>query len=82
MILADAERGDWVLCQITSQSYADRKAIGILNTDFVRGSLNKPSYARPAKLFTANSNIMVKSIGDLSIAKLNEIRVSVISIFR
>ncbi|HQZ97244.1 MAG TPA: type II toxin-antitoxin system PemK/MazF family toxin [Pyrinomonadaceae bacterium] len=82
VVLANAERGDWVLYQITSQSYADRNAIGISNADFVRGSLNKPSYARPAKLFTANNNIMMKSIGDLSTLKLKGIRVSVISIFK
>jgi hypothetical protein len=27
LVLADAQRGDWILCQITSKSYSDSKAI-------------------------------------------------------
>ena len=55
VVLAEAGRGDWVLCQITSKSYADPRAIQIEGTDFQRGSLRLTSYARPGKLLTAAS---------------------------
>jgi mRNA interferase MazF len=78
--LADANRGDWILCQVTSQPYTDPTAIEITNSDFASGSLLKTSYARPGKLFTANAAIMTKHIGDLQSAKLEEIVKAVISL--
>ena len=54
VVLADAGRSDWILCQITSQPYTDPIAIEISNTDLTTGSFQKNSYARPGKLFTAN----------------------------
>lgn len=48
--LADADRGDWVLCQITSQEYSDLRAVKINSSDFAAGTLVKTSFVRPAKL--------------------------------
>lgn len=47
VVLAEAERGDWVLCQITSKAYADTRAIGLQDVDLVSGSLRVASYVRP-----------------------------------
>lgn len=80
-MLADAGRDDWVLCQITSQSYADDNAISISDPDFANGSLIKVSYARTAKLFTANSTIITKIVGELKPAKTHEILDAVRSVF-
>lgn len=82
VVLADAGRGDWVLCQVTSQQYSDAAAVVITNDDFVKGSLRKTSFARPAKLFTANSEIISNNVGVLNDDKVNEILVAVRSIFR
>lgn len=81
VILANAGIGDWVLCQMTSQRYTDLAAIEITNSDFLNGSLTKTSYARPAKLFTANAGIISKQIGELTKTKFDEIRNAVISVF-
>lgn len=54
VVLADAGRGDWILCQITSNPYVDSRAIEITDSSFDAGSLRITSYARPEKLFTAN----------------------------
>jgi mRNA interferase MazF len=54
VVLADAGRGDWVPCQITSKPYYDPRAIELTGGDFAGGSLHVVSYARPGKLFTAN----------------------------
>ena len=80
IVLADAGRGDWVLCQVTSQPYTDPTAIEITSSDFASGSLKKTSYARPGKLFTANAGIMTKHVGDLQNANLEEIIKAVISL--
>ncbi|CAN5181319.1 hypothetical protein BH10PLA2_BH10PLA2_29250 [soil metagenome] len=37
--LADAGRGDWVLCQITSSPYGDSSAVALDASDFASGGL-------------------------------------------
>lgn len=63
--LASAGRGDWLLCQVTSNGYGDQGAIGLGPTDFVSGGLRLASYARPGKLFTANDRLITASVGRL-----------------
>ena len=54
VVLAGIGRNDWILCQVTSNPYSDPKAVTITDDSFAKGSLQKISYARPGKLFTAN----------------------------
>lgn len=65
VVLADAGKGDWVLCQVTSKSYADPSAVEIDDSDLMSGSLRVISYARPGKLFTASGNLIAAKIGEL-----------------
>jgi len=65
LVLADAQRGDWILCQITSKSYSDPKAIEINDKDFESGGLSLVSYVRPTKIFTANDSLIRKQTGNL-----------------
>lgn len=65
LVLAYAQREDWVLCQITSKSYSDSKAIRIDEIDYARGTLNCVSYVRPSKLFTANEQLINKNVATL-----------------
>ena len=51
--LADAGRGDWVLCQITNSPYGDPAAIPLDAPDFTSGGLLVASFVRPGKLFKA-----------------------------
>jgi mRNA interferase MazF len=81
-VLADAGRGDWLLCQITSKSYGDPRAIQIVVGDFVRGLLRTTSFARPGKLFTAHSSLMAGQIGELHPASFVVIRDAVIRLLQ
>lgn len=81
VVLAQAGRGDVILCQITSQPYADPQAIEIQSSDFESGNLNRTSYVRPSKLFTANSSLIVRSVGELSEGKFALIRDAVRALF-
>jgi mRNA interferase MazF len=74
VVLADAGRADWILCQITSKSYADRSAISLESFDFAEGSLQVTSFARPGKLFTAHSTLIANRVGTLHVAKFSTIR--------
>ena len=65
VVLAEAGKGDWVLCQITSNPYADPSAVFVDDTDFSIGSLRVASYVRPGKLFTANIRLIASDVGVL-----------------
>lgn len=43
VVLADAGRGDWILCQVTSKPYAENAAVVLEPVDFQRGSLQVTS---------------------------------------
>ncbi|MGD7035685.1 type II toxin-antitoxin system PemK/MazF family toxin [Methylotuvimicrobium buryatense] len=82
LLLANAERGDWVACQITSRAYTDIRAIEINNDNFIDGSLHCVSYARVGKLFTAHESLFSGIVGKLGEEKLNEIKSAVISLLQ
>ncbi len=78
VVLAEAGRGDWILCQITSQSYGDEKAISLDAPDFARGALRLTSYVRPGKLFTAHSRLVANQVGELQPDKFSTVRDAVV----
>ncbi|MBE7474842.1 MAG: type II toxin-antitoxin system PemK/MazF family toxin [Anaerolineales bacterium] len=82
VVLADVGRDDWILCQITSNPYADTRAIELLDVSFATGSLLVTSYARPGKLFTANRSLMVGEIGSLKTASFKQIIEAVVNILQ
>ena len=82
VVLANAERGDWILCQITSKSYADARAVELTDDDFEQGSLQLVSYARPAKLFTAHESLFVSEVGVLRAESLKRITDQVVSLIQ
>jgi mRNA interferase MazF len=63
--LATADRGDWVLCQLTSASYGDPRAVELAQAAFAVGGLRRTSYARPGKLFTAHESLFHSIAGTL-----------------
>ncbi len=65
LVLAQAGKGDWVLCQITSNAYADPDAIRLAEADFSAGGLQRVSYARASKLFTAHESLFQRAVGQL-----------------
>lgn len=82
LVLADAGRDDWVLCQITSKSYADDRAVELLDTAFAQGGLQLASYARPAKLFTAHASLIRSVAGALNDAAHQRVQEAVVSLLR
>ncbi len=80
VVLADAGRGDWVLCQVTSKPYGDPKAVSIQQEDFEAGSLRLDSFARPGKLFTAHEILLRATVGRLRPAAYRRIQAAVLSV--
>ena len=82
LVLADSGRDDWILCQITSNPYADPHAVALTDADFDTGSLLVTSYARPGKLFTANTSLMISKVANLSQATLQRVIQAVVDLLR
>lgn len=82
VVLADAGRGDYILCQITSNSQADPRAVELGTGDLESGSLQRISYARAGKLFTANATLVARQVGVLTKPALQRIIREVIDLLR
>ena len=81
-MLADAGRGDRILCQVTSKSYGDARAIELEQSAFASGTLRVTSYARPGKLFTASSDLVTKQVATLTPDMLKRVIDAVVSLLR
>lgn len=81
LCLADAGRGDWILCQITSNPYGDPAAISLDASDFTAGGLLVASFVRPGKLFTAHAGLIVRSVGVLTPEALTKVLSAVVKLF-
>jgi mRNA interferase MazF len=79
-VVADLPGDDIILCQITSAARSDPLALALANNDFILGSIPVESYIRPNKIFTADKNIILKSIGHLSDKKTDEVIKAIVSI--
>lgn len=82
VVLAAAGRGDWILCQITSNAFSDPTAIEIRADDLHRETLRMSSFARPSKLFTASESLVSWTVGELELDKFDDVLNAVIDIFR
>jgi mRNA interferase MazF len=80
VVLAEVGRGDFILCQVTSQPYGDPGAVELDSTSLASGSLRATSFARPGKLFTANMNLMTNQVATLKPDTLQKVVQAVIKI--
>lgn len=81
IVLASVGRGDWILCQVTSNAYGDDRAIPIAPEDFADGGLRVASCARPGKLFTAHETLIRMQAGRLTPSAFERIRAGVVAVF-
>ena len=81
LVVAEAELGDIIVCQITSKSYGKKNIIKIARRDLSGGSLPVESFARPDKLFTLSNQLVARKIGKISNEKIEETKVRLAQIF-
>ena len=82
VVLASGGRGDWILCQVTSNAYTDARAVLLNSGSFSSGSLRTVSYARPGKLFTANVSLISSEIGILNQVAFGQVLTVVVSLLQ
>jgi len=80
--LADAGRGDWVLCQVTSNPYGDPAAVPLDAQDFMSGGLLVASFDRPGKLFTAHEGLLIRAVGVLTPGAMGRVLAAVSALFQ
>jgi mRNA interferase MazF len=81
-VLADASRGDWVCCQITSNPYGDPLALPLGASDFAVGLLRVDSVMRPGKFFTADHSLFAREVGRLNPAAIDRLLLTVTTLLR
>lgn len=82
VVLAHGGRDDVILCQVTSKAYGDPHIVPLNPASFDSGSLRLTSYARPAKLFTANTDLVTGLIGELTSSAHTQIVDAVVKILK
>jgi len=82
LLVASVGRGDWIACQITSNPYGDPLAIHLDDKAFSDGGLQRVSFIRPGKLFTANEGLVAGVRGALSALEFDRVRDAVIAVIR
>lgn len=82
VLLANVGRGDAILVQVTSNPYADPRAVELTADSFTDGSLDRTSYARPGKLFTANETLIAREVGALTPTAFDSVLSAVIQMLR
>jgi mRNA interferase MazF len=82
LLLAAAGRGDWLLCQITSNPYADARAVMLVEDDFAQGGLQRTSHARASKLFTAHESLFRGAVGELKTERHAQVVEAVVALVR
>lgn len=80
-VIAEAEHGDVILCQITSRPWSSDTAIRVDESDVVGEGLRRASYARADKLFTASASLALRSVGRMRAQKLRELRAAARGLF-
>ncbi len=79
LVLANSTLDDVILCQITSKFY-DEHGVQLELTDFISGSLNRPSLIRPNRIFTASHRIILYKIGTIKPDKFIQVRNTLVTL--
>ena len=82
LVIASLTGDDVILCQITSKTIKDTYAVSLDDTDFAAGSLQQPGNIRPNRLFTADSHIILYSVGSLKAEKVTQVIEKLIEIIK
>jgi mRNA interferase MazF len=82
IVLATLRGDDVILCQVTSQAIRDEYAVPLAEGDFADGSLRRPSNARPNRIFTADTRLILYRVGRLMPVSIGELVEAVVRILR
>ncbi len=73
LVLADLSGEDIILCQITSNVNNDKYGVKLVLEDLISGKLSVDSNIRPNRLFTADKNLILYTLGHINSTKYKEV---------
>ncbi len=73
LVIGSLAGSEYLLCQITSNSFAKQEEISLKSIDFINGKLKKDSLIRFTKLFTSKSTLIEYLVGKITPQKMTEI---------
>src|SRR3989338_10840698 len=73
IIISSIAGSEYLLCQITSRTYAPNEEISLKLNDFIKGRINRDSFIRYTKLFTSKNTLIKYVAGKLNKEKVKEI---------
>jgi mRNA interferase MazF len=82
LVVASLAGEDLILSQITSQQRGDPDAVPLHDADFADGGLHRASFVRPARLFTAETSLVLRIAGTLHPASMRRVTEKLIEILR
>ena len=82
LVIAKGEYSDIILCQITSKAKKDVKSVVLPEKDFCDGSLKITSYARPKRIFTCDSALVLYKVCRIKKEKIKEVEDIICSVMR
>lgn len=81
LVAASLDGNDVILCQITSRVRNDVYSVPLPRDGFASGSLPVDSVIRPNRLFTADSQIILRKAGSLAEAKIRAVEGVLVKLF-
>ncbi len=81
LVAASLDGDDVILCQITSKARNDTYSVPISSGDFASGGLPAESIIRPNRLFTADSQIILRKAGSILENKIREVENVIVKMF-
>ena len=82
LVMATLARQDLILCMITSKSSNDQYVTAISSCDFASGTLDRESYVKANRVFTANEKLIIYKAGALTPTKVEKVTADLIAILR
>jgi mRNA interferase MazF len=80
LVLISLPGPDIILCQITSKPRMDDYSIELNKEDYSQGGLDRVSYVRVDRIFTAEKSIVLRKAGNLKPDKFTKIRKAIITL--
>ncbi|MEK6792424.1 MAG: type II toxin-antitoxin system PemK/MazF family toxin [Nanoarchaeota archaeon] len=73
IVISPIAGSEYLLCQITSRTYASNEEIPLKLNDFIKGRISRDSFVRYTKLFTSKNTLIHYQAGKLKQEKVKEI---------
>jgi len=80
LVAASLDGDDLILCQITSRQLHDRYSIPLIDSDMQTGGLERQSYIRPNRLFTADARLILYRIAHVRPEKAAEVTARIVEL--